>query len=245
MRASRKISEANIYHVIARGVGRQIIFEDDNDRERFLELMKENLASKGDVLAWCLMDNHFHILIELEMKPLSDAMRRMLSAYATYFNMRHDRSGHLFQDRFGSEAVDTEEYLLTVLRYIHQNPVKSGISPTCSYRWSSYEEYLSDGGICSVMRIRGIFGSREEYMRFHESEEGDACLDVAPKRARVSDEQALLIARRLLGDNPASGICSLGREARDRALRNLRDEGLTIRQIQRATGVGKGIIQRV
>lgn len=245
MRYARKASEANMYHVIARGVGRQIIFEDDADRERFLKLMEEDLASEGNVLAWCLMDNHFHILVELEIGSLSAAMRRMLSAYATYFNVRHGRGGHLFQDRFSSEAVETDEYLLTVLRYIHQNPVKAGVSPTCAYRWSSYGEYLSDSGICSRERIMGAFASKEEFVKFHGVEGGDACLDVAPARTRVTDEQALQIARLLLGDNPAAGVSSLNREDRDQVLRDLRNRGLTIRQVQRVTGVGKGIIQRV
>lgn len=247
MRVQRTISEANIYHVMGRGVGGQIIFEDDEDYGKMLELMGQTLAKEGDVLAWCLMDNHFHILVELEMPDLSAAMRRMLSSYASFFNQRHGRNGHLFQDRFASEAVGTEEYLLTVVRYIHRNPIKAGITKTCEYRWSSYGAYVSPGpdkGMCSAQRVLGLFGSTESFEEFHLQGDNDACLDVSTVRRRVSDDKALAVARGILGDNPASGIAALDRKARDEALRHLRGKGLTIRQIQRLTGVGRGVIQR-
>ena len=233
-----------MYHVMARGVGSQIIFEDSPDRTMFIGLMERELANEGDLLAWCLMDNHFHILVELDMTSLSAAMRRMLSAYATYFNMRYGRTGHLFQDRFASEPIDSDEYLLAVVRYIHRNPVKAGISKTCNYRWSSYGAYVSGNGTCSTKRVLEMLGSADEFVRFHSSEGQEKCLDILPTRSRVDENTALEIAQKVLGQNPAACAAALDRAERDRAIRELRDSGLTIKQIQRFTGFGRGVIQR-
>ena len=91
----RELSEYDTYHLMARGVGKQIIFEDDKDYEQMLALIGTYLGSRGEVIAWCLMSNHIHLLVELEMEELSRSMRHMLSKYAMYFNDRHGRTGHL------------------------------------------------------------------------------------------------------------------------------------------------------
>ncbi len=116
-----------------------IIFEDDADREMPLHLPRKNAKDASvQIFVWCLMDNHHHVLAHGDMKDISSMMLKCNSRYARYFNARHGRVGHLFQERFGSEPVETEEYLLTVMRYIHQNPVKARLSTSCDYPWSSY-----------------------------------------------------------------------------------------------------------
>ena len=101
-RQARKRSEADIYHVTIRGVARVLVFEDDADRARFLDLLGGMLRlTDGELLAWCLMGNHVHLLFHMELGRLSEGMKRLESSYASYFNKRHSRAGHLFQDRFG------------------------------------------------------------------------------------------------------------------------------------------------
>ena len=245
MRGPRKECESSIYHVMARGVGQQIIFEDKSDYERFIELLEEEFADEGDLMAWCLMTNHIHLLVRLDMTFLSQHLRNLLSRYAFYFNQRHGRSGHLFQGRFRSEPIETEEYFLTVVRYIHQNPQKAGISRTESYPWSSYKRYLKSPGMCTTKLALELLGGVEAFKEFHQAEEAAKCLDTAIGRVRVSDDEALALAQELLGENPAQRIACLSKELRDEALRDLKAAGLTSKQIQRITGVGRGVIERL
>lgn len=124
----RLTAEPGFYHVTLRGNGKQIIFEDDADRQRFLMLMSERFADAGlGVLAWCLMDNHIHLLLRDDRGALSSAMRGVASMYARYFNTKTGHRGHVFQGRFQSRAVEDESYLLEAIRYVLNNPAAAGI----------------------------------------------------------------------------------------------------------------------
>lgn len=249
-RTARKEASSSIYHVMARGVGRQIIFEDDIDRRFYLTVLREELAAhEGVLLAWCLMDNHVHLLVQIALDELSEAMRALGSAYALFFNRRHDRVGHLFQDRFKSEPVEDERYLLTVVRYIHQNPVRAGMSPTCDYRWSSYPAYLGardESGQTSCDLVLALFGSTDELVRFHkEIDDSDKCVDVEDAGRPRSDEAAREIAVQALGKIRPEEVSSLPRPRRNEAIRTLRATRLSLRQIERLTGVSRAVVSRV
>jgi putative transposase len=129
-----------LVHVTARGNRRQQIVLDDRDRERLLGTVSD-VDQRFDVrwLAFCLMDNHYHFLVEGSQADLSDAMHRLNGTYAQAFNRRHGLDGHLFQDRFHAVAILSEWHFFEVLRYVVLNPVRAGV---CSYpadfRWSSY-----------------------------------------------------------------------------------------------------------
>lgn len=183
VRSARKRAESEVYHVMTRGVGRQVIFEDDADRRFYLAVLTEELASHdGELLAWSLMDNHVHLLVRMRLEELSELMRALGSAYASFFNRRHDRVGHLFQDRFRSEPVESEAYLLTVVRYIHQNPVAAGLAPSCEYRWSSYRAYLGlpcEGVPTECDTVFSMLGGVDGFVGFHRALDDDAaCIDV-------------------------------------------------------------------
>ena len=109
-----------------RGINRQTIFEDDEDREIFTDTVN---AFRGEnnykVYTYCLMDNHVHLLLHKRNDSVSTAVKRIASRYVYWFNKKYDRSGHLFQGRFKSEVVEDDRYFLTVLRYIFQNPLKA------------------------------------------------------------------------------------------------------------------------
>lgn len=129
-----------IYHITSRGNARQSIFEDDEDRETFLELT-ESVVSRYNWLchAYCLMGNHYHLLVETPDGNLSQGMRQLNGTYTQRFNRRHGRVGHVFQGRFKAVLVDRENYLLELCRYVVLNPVRVGVvkSPG-KYKWSSY-----------------------------------------------------------------------------------------------------------
>ena len=125
MSKSRAKSESNIYHVMARGDGRQIVFENDKDRKLFLALLRKQKAAGCTYFAWCLMDNHFHLVVQASLPVLSLMMQQIMSQYATSFNTRHQHTGHVFNQRFKSEPINDDSYFLTVVRYVHQKPNQS------------------------------------------------------------------------------------------------------------------------
>ena len=142
-REARKISCSGFYHVMIRGVNKEPIFKDDRDRETFLRLLKHYKIKLDCVVhAYCLMNNHVHILIEDNNNKLGEFMRNVASVYAGEFNKKYKRIGHLFQERFKSQNVENDYYLLRLIRYIHRNPEKAGICKTEEYKWSSYREYI-------------------------------------------------------------------------------------------------------
>lgn len=136
-----------LHHVIARGIERCVIFEHDGDRQEFLERLARSVEpTRTGLLAWCLMPNHFHLLLRTGRTPLSTVMRRVLAGYAVVFNRRHRRSGHLFQNRFKSILVEEDPYLLELVRYIHLNPVRAGlvasVDALARYPWTGHAVLL-------------------------------------------------------------------------------------------------------
>lgn len=176
-RAARIKGEFSTYHVMQRGNEKRNIFISDDDRNRFLstlERMREKYNFKLE--AYCLMDNHIHLLINDNGNDISKIVKSMNISYAYYFNHIYNRVGHLFQDRFKSEIIDNEDYLLAVSAYIHNNPVKAGIVKTPEdYKWSSFRRYIGkeadESGIVSIGRILGILSggmkkAMQEYYRY-------------------------------------------------------------------------------
>ena len=143
-RQARRKSESGIYHIMLRGINRQVIFEDEEDNLKFLETLKNYKAVSGyKLFAYCLMSNHIHLLLRVEKEYLDLIIKRIAGSYVYWYNWKYKRNGHLFQDRFKSEPVEDDAYFLTVIRYIHQNPIKAGLSKTIDdYKFSSYNEYI-------------------------------------------------------------------------------------------------------
>jgi len=144
-RQARIYSETGIYHIMMRGNEKRKIFLDDEDRRRFIYTLFEKASEeKSDIYAYCLMDNHIHLLLHEDGANIARLMKRINVSFVYYFNKKYKRVGHLFQDRYKSEVVDNEEYLLAAVRYIHNNPVKAGIvSSPEEYWWSSYYDYIN------------------------------------------------------------------------------------------------------
>ncbi len=139
-----------LQHVIVRGIERSNIFLDDDDREDFVARMGRLLDETRTVCyAWALLDNHFHLLLMPTEQSLARFMRRLLTGYAVYFNRRHLRSGHLFQNRYKSIVCDRDAYLLELIRYIHLNPLRanvvSSLNLLADFRWSGHRQLLGRG----------------------------------------------------------------------------------------------------
>jgi len=151
-----------IYHIIGKGVEGINIFTDNIDRNKFLQLLQKMANShKVQLFSYVLMDTHFHLLLKTEEANLSRAMQLLNSSYAHWFNIKHIRKGHLFQDRYKSHIVLNSLYLYSVASYINLNPVEAGLvdSPE-EYPWSSFQYFLStknqNNNIPSWLNIREL-----------------------------------------------------------------------------------------
>ncbi len=183
-RHARLKGEFSVYHIIQRGNERKSLFFSDDDRFRFLETLLRMKKKYNFLLyAYCLMDNHVHLLIDDNGNDISTLVKSINVSYVHYFNRKHKRCGHLFQDRFKSELVDDDGYLLEVSRYIHNNPVKAQmVTKPSQYQWSSYNIYTGGvkdkSGLIDKERILLSFSNNrsrafQKYMEFVGTEEGN------------------------------------------------------------------------
>lgn len=247
-RAPRERSASGIYHVMVRGINKQPIFQMHKDWLRYLKVL-EGVQEKAPYTlhAYCLMDNHVHLLLQEEKEPIGDTMKRIGTSYVYWFNKKYSRVGHLFQARFRSEAVEDDSYFLTVLRYIHQNPVRAKIVDRCSaYPWSSYKAYASgnrkSGVLVDTSLGFSVMGGREPLLRFMNTPNDDCCLDIENDN-RITDSEFLGIADSLLNGASISRLADMKPERRNELLRQMKAvEGASIRQIARLTGLGRWLI---
>lgn len=242
-RTARKKSEYGYYHLITRGNGSQILFADRSDRIKYLNLIKENSREfLIQINAFCLMDNHVHLLVHDENGNISAFMKKTNGRYVAYFNKKYVQNGHLFQDRYKSEPIETAAYLMTVLRYILNNPRKAGISTAEKYEWSSYNRYGKEGSFVNTDVFRDLIGNYDEYAAFIAAPNSDECMEY--NNSAKDDEWALNIIRENLKIPGGTMLRTWPEAKRNEALRLLKKKGLTIRQIERVTGINRGIIQK-
>jgi REP element-mobilizing transposase RayT len=193
-----EVSEA-LYHATARGNERRALFRVDADRQEYLSLLATCREKfRFQLLAYCLMTNHVHLVIRTGAEPLARIMARLHSIYAQWFNRRHDRVGHLFQGRYKACLVRDDRYLHALLRYVHRNPVSARIVPRAAdYNWSSD--------------------------RFLRSGEGPAWLDVDPLLALLDGSRRAAMRRyAALVDGVAPASIDEPREAVERAAATVR-----------------------
>jgi REP element-mobilizing transposase RayT len=155
--------EGAFYHIIIRGNQRQDIFLDETDRGQYLERLHRYRNKCGFILyAYVLMSNHVHLLIETPNDPISRIMQMINFTYTQYFNRKYGKVGHLFQGRYKSYLCDKDNYLLSLVRYIHNNPVRAGLVKDAGvYEWSSHGDYLQrTKGIVDTDKVLRLFSER-------------------------------------------------------------------------------------
>ena len=262
-RQPRQTSDTGIHHIMMRGINHQNIFYDEEDYYQFintLDRMRVRYDDEGlpcgtnyTLYAYCLMSNHFHLLIREREDDLGMAVKRIASSYVFYHNRKYLRDGHLFKERFRSEPVNDMVYFTTLLRYIHQNPVKAGIvSNVKDYNYSSWGEYTGD--VDTVFRI---CNTEAVLKRISFSELNTLVNEILPDefisldneneqpKHRLSDDQVWQQIIQLTKVNTASKFQLLDKEQLRDALRELRHQGASVRQLERLTGISRGIIQSI
>lgn len=134
----RQEYDGGIYHVIARGNNKEYIFKEEQDKGYFIKLVREAIGDDYQLFGYVLMDNHYHFIIQRHAKELYQLMHQINNRYSKYFNAKYERVGHVFQGRYKAILIQDERYLLSLIRYVHRNPVRAGICKGVSdYKWSS------------------------------------------------------------------------------------------------------------
>lgn len=260
-RRSREPSPTGIYHVMLRGINKSTIFHDEVDYMKMTHLLSvissptqkngETQQPGCDIYAYCLMPNHLHLLLGEQGETLERTMKRIGVSYVRYYNQRRNRAGHLFQDRFRSEAVGDSKYFATLLRYIHFNPVAAGmVRLPGHYRWSSWHEFetpLPPGtGIC---RQSVPFGNiewdelRQLVLQNPDIEKFVTAIDV--ERAEKTEHAKALISNLLPEGHNLTDVRDLPKRQRNSIILAALDAGVSQQNLARIIGVSRPTIQRI
>ena len=248
----RTLSEVN--HIIMRGIGHVDLFLTEEDFRRFLNtLMRFKKTDAVTISAYCLMNNHIHLLLQANPEQIPVFLKRVEVSYAFYFNGLYSHTGHLFQNRYKSRAVLDDSGYLTVLRYILRNPEEAGICRWSKYLWSSAASYLSgkSDGLTDISRAYNMIGGRENlYLYIDKHDEQSDSIDcefehdLNIKRKIIPDNDAFQIICQVTGLEFPALLQNMDGGTRKELLAKLKKRGLTVRQLERITGVNRNSIQR-
>lgn len=264
-RKNREKSPNGVYHVMVRGIDKHDIFLDDNDYRMFLKILKESrpLEKAGEqpgnsfrLYSYCLMPNHVHLLIQEIDEPIDRVMKRICTRYAIFFNTKYSRIGHLFQDRFRSEPCNDINYFLTLVRYIHQNPVKAGICQSAEqHPWNSWNEIRFSAGrsvtvpfadVCDKEALFSIaFFDELDNLVHAPIPDKEECLDIDRIRIRINDQtiKSMIIETGMI-EKPSDLIYCEPEVQKKTIIRCLKS-GASYYQLTRITGIYKRILDRI
>ena len=239
-RRARQTSGTGIYHVMMRGINHQ--YEPDGTP-----------SGRNYILyAYCLMTNHIHLLIREREDKIGIAIKRIASSYVYYYNHKYSRDGHLFRERFKSEPVNDMVYFVTLLRYIHQNPVKAGIVMNVQdYEFSSWQEYEDKNStlfpLCDTRTVLNRIPFSELNELVNEPLSDDiVCLDIEDaSKGRPSDDQVMMLIKEKTGATNSSAFQQLPADIKKSLLIELKGKRASLRQLERLTGISKSMIYRM
>ena len=240
------------YRVSARGIGKQLIFETDDDRWEFLELMRDCCRDAGvTVVAWCLMGDHVDLVLLDYEDEMSAAMQRLLLTYARRFNKRAGRAGRLFRERFERRSLDTDSQVMEAVRSVHADPQEAGVALIERYPWSSFAEYLRaydndmTRGFSDPSCVLELFGSAKAFIAYSLStpDSGEPALCDMKETEWERHAFAEKLAKGL--GVPLHVVKAAPSAQRNVVILGLHDAGFTVRQIERYTGIGKSTVSRI
>lgn len=257
-RPLRTVSETGIYHVMSRGSRRKVIFHDSEDKQRFINIMiNKKMNGSFSLYGYCIMDNHYHLVIKEEKESLSTIMKMINAAYAIYYNERYEGMGHVFQDRYRSEAINNDTYLLGVTRYIHNNPIKAGLEKRIQdYPWSSYQQYFyykKDNELVNISFVLSLFSedlnkSISMFAEFNNIDNSDIYLEDYCEKEE--EDKVRNYIEKIINENQISiedllnGYKCLA--LRNSVIKNIKSTSiLTISRISKITGISRSIINKV
>ncbi|MBE0466825.1 MAG: transposase [Candidatus Desulforudis sp.] len=254
-RLPREKSKSGYYHIMLRGNERKNIFHDEDDKLRFIETLYNNKQEKRFSLhAFCLMDNHVHLMLSEGEEEIANLMKRVNISYVNYFNKKYERVGHLFQDRFRSEVVDEDSYVLALARYIHQNPVRAGMVKSAGeYKWSSYACYLDENDFSKLVETETVLEllasdkrtARKRFEEYMNEEAQEVFIDLV-EDVRVMDEKTAkeLFERMLRRGHNVDDNTKV--QVSDNLIKEFKEKtNLSIRKIAAITGLNKDRVNKM
>jgi len=246
-RQPRQLGESGLYHVMMRGINRQPIFLDDEDREQFLRCLRTSAQLSGcRVLAYCLMGNHVHLVLRADREPIGQVIKRLGVRYAGWHNRRHQRVGHLFQDRFKSVAVEDDEHLIVLLRYVWNNPVEAGIVDLPhAYRWSSLFPHRGSDGVVDPSDLLALMPASTLAELTSRPSTDPPLRPVAHERPNMTDADAVALATRVCTAHGARRLTDLPRPVRRHVVAQLVALGVGTRQLARVISMSRSAVHRV
>lgn len=241
-RRKRIKSRTNVYHVVCRGINRQLVFEAPAEYRAFLNVLKEVAeVSHFSLHAYAIMGNHVHLLIETPDEDISIVMKRILLRFSLRYNGVNQRVGHLWQNRYFSEPVEDLAGLRKVFRYIHRNPIKAGLEKQLGmYPWTSLRAYRGmDDKLTCTDWLSGLFENESEMMEFLREENEDICMDIPDPQIRYGQPGDRLAADIMEQNYHIRNVAEFQNQPRDiqrDCISTLKQAGISIRAISRKTG---------
>ena len=254
-RGNRIIGRSGYMHIVKRGINHQDIFIDKSDYEFFLKLLLElKEEMKFEIIAYCLMSNHFHLLVHDDNAQFSKIVQRLMTRYVMHFNWKYNRTGSLCEGRYTGRVIENESYLLTAVRYIHNNPVSAGLSLAEEYQWSSYPEYIgkvpAKHRLCNTDLILSLFSNKDTFMEFHravihlDNYEQINDMHHMEGKSEIADIDIRSIVKVMTGSDEPFILQRLEKEERDKVIRYLKKLRVPMAQLVRITGLNIGVIKR-
>jgi hypothetical protein len=257
-RSNRQISPNGVNHCIMRGINKQDIFLDTQDKKKFKsEIIKTKEKYKYKIYAYVIMPNHVHMIVKTDKNQLPEIMCSLLTRYSSYFNKKYERVGHVFQDRYCNKNIEDETYLKNAMQYIHFNPEKAGICKTAEYEYSSYKEYINteQAKLTDVKDILLLYDSKCEKQAIEmfikqnkekQKEREDFNLTEYEMQNKLTDEQLInIIYNELKIDNIVNMQRIRKNYIKEDIIKILEIRGTCVNQISRVTGINRKIIQEV
>ncbi len=246
-RKARHCNASCIYHVILRSINQQVIFEDSADYYHFINALEEQWIKHGlKIYSFCLMSNHVHLLLKSGDESLSESIRRICDKFVWWYNSKYQRYGSLFAERFKSKVIEDDNNFLAVLRYIHQNPLHAGIESSVGsdYYWNSFSAYSANRwGFVDTQFASSLFPSQAEMIRFFCTDSKEQHMEAFTKPR--SDDDVKEIMQSVTGCCTPAQFQALSLTERNNAISLLINEGLSLRQISRLTGVSRYVINKL
>lgn len=253
-RQKRPESPTGYYHIMMRGINKEMIFRKDEFKKAFMDILSKKLdESDVEVVAYCVMDNHVHLVMRGELTEIGIMLKRVNTTFAMKLNSKMDRIGHVFQDRYKSQEVLSDEHLMQVVRYTHNNPVNAAIVKDCSgYLWSSYNGYLTGNlGIVEQNQynlILELSGSIESFIDFHKLEDEGEYLDTKEEMEQLKYVKAQRIIREFCERKGVTDVRQLTRkpDLMDSLIDIMIDRSkLSLRKIAEMLEVSRSMVQEV
>ena len=245
---ARQKSESGYYHIIPKGLGDQIIFENDVDRRFYIQLLGEAKAeTEVKIHAYCLMSNHVHLVLQDVNAQMAHALKYVHERYGAYFANKTGRRGGIFAKHSWSEPIETDAYLLCAVRYVHANPAAAGICAASVYEWSSARDYLGKrvNGITDNETVLEMCGGLRGFIQFSQPQNNTLLpFEGSKLRNHLSDDEALRIAKSIVGEQVVS-LKSLDENSRKNAVCTLASRGFAPARISRISGLGRKEIARI